>query len=78
MKIFEISYAEHHEPLYCPQGLNSSPWTPKNMKKTGRRKGGKKEKAKRGKKHRTHKQAKKRERESLPIQAIPSLSKTKM
>ena len=49
MKIFEISYTTHHDYL---QGLNSSPWTPKNLKKSGRRKRGKKKKGKGGKKHR--------------------------
>ena len=41
-----------YELFYYLQGLNSSPWMPKNMKKTGRRKRRKKKKGKGGKKHR--------------------------
>ena len=53
-----------YELFYYLQGLNSSPWTPKNMKKTGRRKRRKKKKGKGGKKHRRHKKTKKRARKS--------------
>ena len=41
------------------QGLDSSPWTPKNMKKSGQRKGAKKKKRK---ENRTHKKSKNREK----------------
>ena len=47
--------------LILLQGLNSSPWMP-IMKKSGRRKGGKKKRGKGGKKQKTHKKHKRRKR----------------